>query len=128
MGAALLHRAPLAPIKSRAYTSGVDRLYDVLICEEEEDGKLKKIDGGGLVTTCSIEIRLWRPIASGELIIAAPAPASTPRRTVAVAHPVVFFPLSPSIAKGFEVGFQFTSLSPTRFGTSRGGKDSHLPV
>lgn len=28
---------------------------------------------------------------------------------------VVFFPLSPSIAKGFETGFQFASLSPARF-------------
>jgi hypothetical protein len=93
-------------------------LYDVSICEEEKDGRLKKIDGGGLVTTCSIEIRLWRLIASGESIIA----ASTPRRTVAVAHPVVFFPLSPSIANGFEAGFQFADLSPARFGTSRGGK------
>ncbi|KAE8056549.1 hypothetical protein FH972_013317 [Carpinus fangiana] len=118
MGAALLHRAQPTPIKSRTYTSGADRLYDVSICEEEKDGRLKKIDGGGLVTTCSIEIQLWRPIASSESIIA----ASTPRRTVAVAHPVVFFPLSPSIANGFEAGFQFVDLSPARFGTSRGGK------
>ncbi|GMH07469.1 hypothetical protein Nepgr_009309 [Nepenthes gracilis] len=28
---------------------------------------------------------------------------------------VLFFPLSPSIAKGFEAGFQFASLSPARF-------------
>ncbi|KAE8100321.1 hypothetical protein FH972_018229 [Carpinus fangiana] len=118
MGAALLHRAQPSPIKSRTYTSGADRLYDVSICEEEKDGRLKKIDSGGLVTTCSIEIQLWRPIASSESIIA----ASTPRRTVAVAHPVVFFPLSPSIANGFEAGFQFVDLSPARFGTSRGGK------
>jgi hypothetical protein len=32
-------------------------------------------------TTYSIEIQLWRPIASGESIIANPTLASTPRRT-----------------------------------------------
>jgi hypothetical protein len=90
----------------------------VSICEEQKDGRLKKIDGDGLVTTCSFEIRLWRPIASGESITA----ASTLGRTVAIAHPVVFFPLSPSIANGFKAGFQFADLSPTRFETSRGGK------